>query len=91
MKHNSGAAGSKQSGGGVRVPQLACIFSFCALFPWLRFHLADRAVVFHYPRLSQSPMSPGLERSGVAWCGVAQHQAVHQADASSMLDCLVTD
>lgn len=53
--------------------------------------LADRAVVFHYPRLSQFSMSPGLELSGVAWGAVAWRQAVHRADASSMLDCLAVD
>lgn len=53
--------------------------------------LAGRAAIFHYPRLSQFSMSPGLELSGVARGGVAWSQAVHQADASSTLDCLAVD
>ncbi|KAI9546377.1 Cadherin-4 [Dissostichus eleginoides] len=42
-------------------------------------------------RLSQSPMSPGWDQSGTAWCGMAQRQAVHQAYASSALACLSDD
>lgn len=53
--------------------------------------LADRAVVFHYLRLSQSPMGPVLAWSGVARCGMAWCQAAHWADASVALDCLAVD
>ncbi|CAB1440446.1 unnamed protein product [Pleuronectes platessa] len=42
-------------------------------------------------KLSKSPMSPGLERSGVAWCGVGWRQAVRRTDASLALDCLALD
>ncbi|MEQ2176214.1 hypothetical protein GOODEAATRI_025788 [Goodea atripinnis] len=38
--------------------------------------LAGRAVVFHYPRLSQSLMSPGLELSGGRRVGEGDHGVV---------------
>lgn len=53
--------------------------------------LAGRVVVFHYPGLSQSLMSPRLERPGVAWRGGARRQAVRRVDASSRLDYLADD
>lgn len=47
--------------------------------------LASRAAVFHYPRLSQFSLNPGLEWSGMAMG--CRCQAVHQAGAKPALDC----
>lgn len=86
VKYNSRAAGSRSerchgATAGVAVLPL-CSLSMAPA------PLAGSTVVFHYPRLSQSPMSPGLEQFCMAWCGMAWRQAVHRADASFTLDRL---
>lgn len=66
MKHNSGVAGSKQSGSCHAATAGMDVLPLCPL-SMAAVPLAGSAVVFHYPRLSQSPMSPGLEQHGAAW------------------------
>lgn len=90
MKHNSGVAGSKQSGSCHAATAGMDVLPLCPL-SMAAVPLAGSAVVFHYPRLSQSPMSPGLEQFGEAWCSVAPRQAVRHAAASSAFDCLAAD
>lgn len=47
MKYSSGAAGSRVRD--VRVPQLAWMFSLCALFPWLWFRWQTELLSFITP------------------------------------------
>lgn len=66
MKCDSGAAGSRV--GDVRMPQLAYMFSLCALSPWLRFHWQAELLSFITPGCLNLPWA--LDWNGLAWHGV---------------------
>lgn len=48
--------------GHVRLPKLAWMFPHCGFGS-----TGKQAAVFHYPRLSQFSLNPGLEWSSMAW------------------------
>lgn len=63
MKYESGAAGS--GAGEVRMPQLAGMFSLCALAPWRRFHW--QAELLSSPQAVSISHEPWI---GTVWRGV---------------------
>lgn len=67
MQCNSDAAGSRV--GDVRVPQLAWMFSLCALPPWHQFHWQAELLSFITPGCLNLPWALG-------WNGLAWHDVV---------------